>query len=138
MNRFITSSILLTTFGFSANSLLSSYGNSVGRPLVQIAQQGNGFNSFNHMKTKFRLVTSCAASSTSISDLRKEYSKQGLSESEVPSDDPFELFEIWFEEARNANVLEPNAMVGNSVSIEIFTFIVVLTTLLWQPSKHLL
>ena len=44
-----------------------------------------------------------------VSDLRKEYSRQGLIEEEVPLD-PFTLFKTWFNEACEANVLEPNAM----------------------------
>lgn len=46
---------------------------------------------------------------SSIGDLRKEYSTQGLLESSIPSD-PFILFQTWFDEACAANVLEPNAM----------------------------
>jgi len=45
-----------------------------------------------------------------MADFRKEYSEQGLSEGETPSDDPFILFTKWFDEACKANVLEPNAM----------------------------
>lgn len=46
---------------------------------------------------------------SSISDLRKEYSEQGLLETNVPTD-PIALFQTWFDEARTANILEPNAM----------------------------
>ena len=44
-----------------------------------------------------------------ISDLRKEYSKIGLNEAEIPLE-PFSLFKVWFNDACTANVLEPNAM----------------------------
>lgn len=44
-----------------------------------------------------------------ISDLRKEYSRQGLIEGDIPLE-PFSLFKTWFKEACEANVLEPNAM----------------------------
>jgi len=47
--------------------------------------------------------------SNSIQSLRKEYSSQGLSESQVGSD-PFELFKNWFDEAVDAKIQEPNAM----------------------------
>lgn len=49
-----------------------------------------------------------------IQDLRKEYSAKGLLECDLlPSgclNDPYKLFDIWFNEACSANVLEPNAM----------------------------
>jgi hypothetical protein len=46
---------------------------------------------------------------SSISQLRKEYSRKGLIETELPLE-PFSLFQNWFQEACNSNVLEPNAM----------------------------
>jgi pyridoxamine 5'-phosphate oxidase len=67
--------------------------------------------------TSFRLsrnVARCKGSSptaanSGVADLRKEYSARGLDESTVP-DNPYILFKSWFEEACDANVLEPNAM----------------------------
>lgn len=53
------------------------------------------------------LITS--STSNSISDLRKEYSRQGLDESLLPKD-PHSLFNIWFQEACDSKVIEPNAM----------------------------
>lgn len=44
-----------------------------------------------------------------IADLRKDYMQGGLSEAEA-GDDPFALFQIWFEIAVTANLPEPNAM----------------------------
>jgi pyridoxamine 5'-phosphate oxidase len=44
-----------------------------------------------------------------LSDLRISYTKAGLLESDL-SRDPFEQFSLWFEQARAAGVLEPNAM----------------------------
>lgn len=44
-----------------------------------------------------------------VADLRKEYTQAGLSENDVPSD-PIELFRLWFEQAIEAQILEPNAM----------------------------
>lgn len=44
-----------------------------------------------------------------ISGLRKEYQFKALLEKDV-SVDPFEQFKIWFDEAINANLAEPNAM----------------------------
>lgn len=45
----------------------------------------------------------------SVSDLREEYRRSGLNESELAAD-PMEQFRIWFEEALDANLHEPNAM----------------------------
>ena len=44
-----------------------------------------------------------------IADLRQDYTLQGLKETEVNSD-PFVQFKEWFDQALNANILEPNAM----------------------------
>lgn len=45
----------------------------------------------------------------SFADLRKEYMQRGLHESEVDAN-PIKQFQIWFDEARLASPLEPNAM----------------------------
>jgi len=45
----------------------------------------------------------------SIANLRKDYTLQGLSESDVDAD-PFRQFQVWFNAALAANLLEPNAM----------------------------
>lgn len=44
-----------------------------------------------------------------ISELRKNYTKDGLVEAELPAD-PVLLFQQWFDEALESDVLEPNAM----------------------------
>jgi pyridoxamine 5'-phosphate oxidase len=44
-----------------------------------------------------------------IGDLRREYASRSLSESDVRSD-PIEQFDIWFDEALKARVMDPNAM----------------------------
>lgn len=44
-----------------------------------------------------------------VSDLRKEYSKAGLNEQNLPLE-PYTLFNTWFKDACDAKVLEPNAM----------------------------
>ncbi len=44
-----------------------------------------------------------------IKDLRNEYKKGGLIREDL-SNDPFTQFEKWFQEAVNAELLEPNAM----------------------------
>lgn len=44
-----------------------------------------------------------------LADLRQEYALAGLDEEGI-AQDPFEQFERWFEEARSAGVIEPNAM----------------------------
>lgn len=57
-------------------------------------------------------MVSIQAASSSIQDLRKEYSQQGLTEDDpfVSSGRPFDLFSLWLNEACAANVIEPNAM----------------------------
>ncbi len=47
---------------------------------------------------------------TILSDLRRDYSLAGLTEAEA-GDDPFALFQIWFGQALEAKINEPNAMV---------------------------
>jgi pyridoxamine 5'-phosphate oxidase len=47
--------------------------------------------------------------STSIADLRRDYARATLHESDVDPD-PVRQFQRWFAEAQNAAVLEPNAM----------------------------
>lgn len=44
-----------------------------------------------------------------IADLRKQYKKDGLVDSELP-ENPVDLFRKWFEEAVESEVVEPNAM----------------------------
>lgn len=44
-----------------------------------------------------------------FADLRKEYMQRGLDESDVDAD-PFRQFATWFDEARAASPVEPNAM----------------------------
>ena len=41
--------------------------------------------------------------------MRTEYSNEGLGDNDLPGD-PIELFNTWFEEAKKADVFEPNAM----------------------------
>ncbi len=50
-----------------------------------------------------------------IADLRKDYTRQSLDESTI-STDPLKQFEIWFSEALNSQVPEPNAMTLSTVS----------------------
>jgi pyridoxamine 5'-phosphate oxidase len=51
----------------------------------------------------------------SLSDLRKEYSKETLEVISVGKD-PIQQFEKWFDEALRAEVLEPNAMTLSTVT----------------------
>jgi pyridoxamine 5'-phosphate oxidase len=44
-----------------------------------------------------------------FADLRKEYMQRGLDERDVDAD-PFRQFAVWFDEARAASPIEPNAM----------------------------
>lgn len=46
---------------------------------------------------------------TSVADLRKDYTFQGLKETDVDTN-PFKQFQIWFDQALAAQLLEPNAM----------------------------
>ncbi len=46
---------------------------------------------------------------TRVADLRKEYTLQGLSETDAKPN-PFEQFKIWFDQAVAAGLPEPNAM----------------------------
>ena len=46
---------------------------------------------------------------TSIGDLRREYASRALIEADA-FDDPMRQFELWFDEARKASLLEVNAM----------------------------
>lgn len=44
-----------------------------------------------------------------LSDIRREYTKGGLSRSELPVD-PMALFELWLTQAKEANLTDPTAM----------------------------
>ena len=55
--------------------------------------------------------------SASIAELRKEYSTTPLDRAHL-YDDPFALFEQWFDDARRAAVPEPNAMTLATVSAD--------------------
>jgi pyridoxamine 5'-phosphate oxidase len=46
---------------------------------------------------------------TSVTDLRKEYTLQGLNETDLDPN-PFKQFQKWFDQALEAQLLEPNAM----------------------------
>ena len=46
---------------------------------------------------------------SSIADLRQNYTLAGLSEADLNSN-PIEQFDIWFQQALNADLIEPNAM----------------------------
>ncbi|MGH9199919.1 MAG: pyridoxamine 5'-phosphate oxidase [Vicinamibacterales bacterium] len=52
---------------------------------------------------------------TSISDLRREYASRALIESEA-QDDALRQFDMWFEEAMSASLMEVNAMTLATVS----------------------
>lgn len=53
----------------------------------------------------------------SLGDLRKEYMLRGLSEADVDPD-PFRQFQIWFADASNAGLFEPNAMALATTTLE--------------------
>jgi pyridoxamine 5'-phosphate oxidase len=52
-----------------------------------------------------------------LASLRAEYQLAGLAESEL-APDPYTMFRDWFEGARRAGVVEPNAMVLSTVSAD--------------------
>lgn len=52
----------------------------------------------------------------SIAKLRRTYAERSLDEKEAPKN-PFELFSSWLQEAVNANIVEPNAMILSTASI---------------------
>jgi pyridoxamine 5'-phosphate oxidase len=54
---------------------------------------------------------------SAISDLRKEYSLNGLDTTDVLSD-PIAQFQVWFNDALNAKVPEPNAMYISTVTAD--------------------
>jgi pyridoxamine 5'-phosphate oxidase len=51
-----------------------------------------------------------------IAELRREYADHGLSEDDLAAD-PITMFARWFEQAREAGLYEPNAMVVSTVSL---------------------
>lgn len=52
-----------------------------------------------------------------LADLRREYCLAGLSESDLEAD-PIAQFHKWFEQARAAEIVEPNAMTLSTVSAD--------------------
>jgi pyridoxamine 5'-phosphate oxidase len=54
---------------------------------------------------------------TDLASLRAEYQLAGLDEADL-APDPFTMFSVWFDDARSAGVLEPNAMVLSTVSTD--------------------
>ncbi len=52
-----------------------------------------------------------------IGELRRDYTQRGLDLADL-NPDPFAQFELWFEQAREAELLEPNALVLSTVSPE--------------------
>ncbi|MBE9156842.1 pyridoxamine 5'-phosphate oxidase [Nodosilinea sp. LEGE 06152] len=52
-----------------------------------------------------------------IGELRRDYTQRGLDATDLDPD-PFAQFELWFQQAREADLLEPNALVLSTVSAE--------------------
>jgi pyridoxamine 5'-phosphate oxidase len=52
-----------------------------------------------------------------IGELRRDYTQRGLDLADL-NPDPFAQFELWFQQAREAELLEPNALVLSTVSPE--------------------
>mmetsp|Transcript_3468 Transcript_3468/g.5408 ORF Transcript_3468/g.5408 Transcript_3468/m.5408 type:complete len:296 (+) Transcript_3468:28-915(+) len=80
---------------------------------------------FGMSKQYYSQSAVCQATSTPVADLRKEYSNMGLHEGSLPLD-PIELFTQWMDEAKQANVLEPNAMCLSTCASDVPTARVVL------------
>lgn len=53
-----------------------------------------------------------------LADMRLSYQKGGLNEDQV-APNPIKQFDIWFEEAKKADLTEPNAMTISTVSPEL-------------------
>jgi pyridoxamine 5'-phosphate oxidase len=54
---------------------------------------------------------------TSVADLRKDYTRSGLSKADSDPN-PFQQFQKWFDQARAAQLLEPNAMTVATVGAD--------------------
>jgi len=54
-------------------------------------------------------------SELNLADLRRDYTKNGLLESDVDPD-PIRQFSVWFEQATKSGIMEPNAMSHATVS----------------------
>ena len=52
-----------------------------------------------------------------IGELRRDYTQRGLDATDLDPD-PFAQFGLWFQQARDAELLEPNALVLSTVSAE--------------------
>ena len=52
-----------------------------------------------------------------VGELRRDYTQRGLDLADL-NPDPFAQFELWFQQAREADLLEPNALVLSTVSPE--------------------
>jgi pyridoxamine 5'-phosphate oxidase len=52
-----------------------------------------------------------------IGELRRDYTQRGLDLPDL-NPDPFDQFELWFKQAQEAELLEPNALVLSTVSTE--------------------
>ena len=52
-----------------------------------------------------------------VAGLRREYADRGLTEADLASD-PMTMFAAWFDDAREAGLYEPNAMVVSTVSAD--------------------
>lgn len=55
--------------------------------------------------------------SRDLADLREEYARGGLAESDLPAD-PIAMFARWYDEASAAGIHEPNAMVVATVDVD--------------------
>lgn len=55
-----------------------------------------------------------SASKARLADMRRDYGIAGLAESDAPANDPWPLWQRWFDEAVRAGIREPNAMIAST------------------------
>lgn len=79
------------------------------------------------LTTVLKPLSAGQPATSSVADLRKEYSKQGIVDDDnLLLNGPIPFFKAWFEEARQANILEPNAMCVSTCNDNIPTSRIVL------------
>lgn len=96
------------SYMYSRNRLGKAIGNTgflIDRPFTVLAEGHSEPSSSSKGSNG-----STASISLDVANFRKEYSQLGLTEQDIASD-PMEQFRRWFNDACDAKVLEPNAMV---------------------------
>ena len=78
-------------------------------PPRAILKSADRLSEYDQPLEKLKKLEKVRSIPMSFADIRKEYMQRGLHESEVDAD-PIRQFEAWFDAAREATPLEPNAM----------------------------